>query len=368
LRCVAARSVAKRRAALRGFASRRDALRRDALVAAETTIRIFPTLGHRANDKFVCKATRSVIVSMVTALAHASLATERSVTEAGTPVGESPAGPLQPTTTPLNLRNMTNNMKKAGRPRLDLSIGQRVGTRVVTRFLPHGRNGQTMVAWLCDCGKEGRINASGLFAASTCKSCSNSANSIASQGKKKPRSDLRTAVGDRHGSRVVTELLTRQHAQYPRMVSWTCDCGETGATDAKNFRKTLMCVRCADRAKPDLMARHGQARHNGKETRLYRCWHGMRARASGSAAAVRQWYFDKGVTICPEWSSFEAFAEWALSHGYADNLTLDRKLSCRGYNPSNCEWVTKSENTRRSRSDKWRQYDTTPIEMLWGAT
>jgi hypothetical protein len=93
-----------------------------------------------------------------------------------------------------------------GRPRLDVAIGQRVGTRVVTEFLPHGRNGQTMVAWECDCGRKGRINASGLFAASTCIFCANSAKSIASQGRKKPRSDLLTAVGDRHGSRVVTEL------------------------------------------------------------------------------------------------------------------------------------------------------------------
>lgn len=40
--------------------------------------------------------------------------------------------------------------------------------------------------------------------------------------------------------------------------------------------------------------------------------------------------------------------EWALTHGYDDSLTIDRIDSKKGYEPENCEWVTKSENSRRA--------------------
>ncbi|MEK4030833.1 hypothetical protein MKZ02_20145 [Pseudobacillus sp. FSL P4-0506] len=59
------------------------------------------------------------------------------------------------------------------------------------------------------------------------------------------------------------------------------------------------------------------------------------------------------MSVCKEWSEdFEIFREWALSNGYEDNLTLERK-DCNGdYEPSNCSWITKQEqasNTRQSR-------------------
>lgn len=42
------------------------------------------------------------------------------------------------------------------------------------------------------------------------------------------------------------------------------------------------------------------------------------------------------------------FFEWSLSHGYNENLTIDRIDSSNGYSPDNCQWVTSSINSSKA--------------------
>jgi len=68
---------------------------------------------------------------------------------------------------------------------------------------------------------------------------------------------------------------------------------------------------------------------------MYRC------HKEGSQAYPR--YGAKGIVVCPEWHNYAYFYEWAMANGYADNLTIERKKNELGYNPENCEWITKGE-------------------------
>lgn len=63
-----------------------------------------------------------------------------------------------------------------------------------------------------------------------------------------------------------------------------------------------------------------------------------------------------GVIVCPEWrNSFEAFREWALANGYCDNLTIDRIDSNGNYEPSNCQWLSGADNTRKADYERWHK-------------
>lgn len=76
-------------------------------------------------------------------------------------------------------------------------------------------------------------------------------------------------------------------------------------------------------------------------------------------------YGARGITICDEWNDrnwsgvkhlskgYVAFRDWALSHGYQNDLTIDRIDVNKGYSPDNCRWVTLKEQCFNKRTNKY---------------
>ncbi|MCR5414768.1 MAG: helix-turn-helix domain-containing protein [Kiritimatiellae bacterium] len=98
-------------------------------------------------------------------------------------------------------------------------------------------------------------------------------------------------------------------------------------------------------------AKRKPERHGMRKTRLYDCWRSMKKRVNGNPDNV--WHrthphYD-GLTVCEEWAnSFTSFMAWALTHGYAAKLTLDRTDNRKGYYPENCRWATPKEQSQNT--------------------
>ena len=103
--------------------------------------------------------------------------------------------------------------------------------------------------------------------------------------------------------------------------------------------------------------------HGMSKTRLYREWAGIIYRCTNPKCSSYNRYGAKGVTFCKEWRKFEPFAEWALSHGYTDDLTIDRINTSKGYEPNNCRWVTVREQNNNTSKTVWLTHndETLPI-------
>ncbi len=93
--------------------------------------------------------------------------------------------------------------------------------------------------------------------------------------------------------------------------------------------------------------------HGGKGTRLYRIWHGMKQRCYNPKSDHYNLYGGRGISVCAEWlHDFATFQKWAVSHGYQDDLTIDRIDNDKGYSPDNCRWVTVKEQNNNKRCRK----------------
>ena len=92
-----------------------------------------------------------------------------------------------------------------------------------------------------------------------------------------------------------------------------------------------------------------RAKHGMWGSRLYSIWHGMLQRCHYPAHVRYADYGGRGIQVCVAWKDFHTFSLWALSHGYAEDLTIDRVDNVMGHEPGNCRWVTRSEQER----NKW---------------
>ena len=88
------------------------------------------------------------------------------------------------------------------------------------------------------------------------------------------------------------------------------------------------------------------------DKRLRKIWESMHERCEYEKHPQYHNYGGRGICVCDEWSEYIPFAKWAFSHGYADDLSIDR-IDVNGmYEPDNCRWVTMKEQANNKRTNR----------------
>ena len=92
--------------------------------------------------------------------------------------------------------------------------------------------------------------------------------------------------------------------------------------------------------------------------RLYSIWHNMKTRCYNPNTQHYDCYGGRGIKVCEEWkNNFQAFYDWAITHGYAADLTLDRRDGNGDYCPGNCHWADRYYQNNHTRRNRYITHD-----------
>lgn len=156
-------------------------------------------------------------------------------------------------------------------------------------------------------------------------------------------------IGERFDRLLVKDWLGAVDKGVGNIFLCMCDCGnETTATYhelTSGGKRSCGCLR-----KEVQLACH--TKHGDSYSRLYKIYRGMLSRCYNTNQIGYKNYWGRGITVCDEWQDYKNFREWALTHGYNDNLTIDRIDNDKGYSPDNCRWITSFEQASNQRTNK----------------
>jgi hypothetical protein len=91
------------------------------------------------------------------------------------------------------------------------------------------------------------------------------------------------------------------------------------------------------------MITHGLSDHP-----VYKLWGYIKKRCENPADISYKWYGGKGIKMCLEWQNdFMSFYNWCLENGWQKGLSIDRKDDSSNYSPSNCNFISRSLNSKK---------------------
>lgn len=99
---------------------------------------------------------------------------------------------------------------------------------------------------------------------------------------------------------------------------------------------------------------------------LYTVWHGMLVRTGirpGAKPHEVKDYIERGIRVCEDWKVYANFEAWCFANCWKPELQLDRIDNDGNYEPSNCRFVTRSQNQQNKRCTVFVVYNGTRMSL-----
>jgi hypothetical protein len=156
--------------------------------------------------------------------------------------------------------------------------------------------------------------------------------------------------GRRYGRSTAIEFVEKDSNSNQKW-RMQCTCGTQFVAYAfglKNGR--IRSCGCLQREAARELGKSSVTHGEGRGTREYNSWLGLRARCLNPNHPKFKDYGGRGITICARWSKYENFL--ADMGRCPPKLSLDRKNNDGPYSKRNCHWATAGTQANNRRSSR----------------
>ncbi len=178
---------------------------------------------------------------------------------------------------------------------------------------------------------------------------------------------LQAMIGRRFGRWLVIALSHRKPIAkgYAYWFFCRCDCGTERPVLEGNLKGglTVSCGCWNDEQ------RRTPRKHGKTKTKEYRTWQHMIARCYRPTVEKYPDYGGRGIQVCDRWQGEGGFANFLADIGPAPGpeYQIDRRDNDGNYCPENCRWVTKKEQMRNKRTNRFLEFDGRRLTVAeWG--
>lgn len=169
-----------------------------------------------------------------------------------------------------------------------------------------------------------------------------------------PKAKIKFVSEDRFNRMVLTEKAPKGNSGHPQWC-YICDCGNQGIvaqrslSDPKHPQQSCGCFQ-----REQFIER--QTKHGGYGTPEYTSWNSMKDRCRNSNNKKFCSYGGRGITVCKRWmDSFENFLG-DIGNKPSPAHSIDRIDVNGNYEPVNCRWATKKEQSRNRRNNRYEVF------------